>query len=388
MAEKTLWTYRDAVDQLLDLADASESPRTLRNAKRAVIEAYRKVTQANKWAYYERQGRFSTVAQQTTGTVVYTHSSRTVTLTGATWPDDVIDYRIVINDRHYDIDTRTSSTAIVLSTIANPGADVSSTTYVLYKARYPLPVNFRQMVEFIDLTQDFPLPMKSTTQQVYSYLTDEVTPDQPLAYAVTNTGELLNQMSVEMIPPPDIARDYVFLYVAAPRDLRLFEYSAGTVAGTATESTVTITGGSLPLGCEGSVMRLSASSTKPTSPVGRFTDSLDNPYQEQRVIVSRDSATTATLDAPLGYTYSGAGYTISDPLDVDYDVMGSAVLRMAEAMFAKDQNWGDRNERLAYAVRELSDAKALDYRQTKYAPKFGQHTWDDRHYRQTEPEKP
>ena len=343
MAEHTLFTFQDSIQHLLDAnQNTSTTGRFLRMAKRAVLEAYNDLAYATRWQYYIRRHQFQSVGNQTTGTIAYTHSTRIVTLTGATWPTDAYLYRLVIDDIPFDIESYESSTTIKLSPTSNPGSDVASgTTYNLWRQTYPMPIGFRKFASaLVDLDQEYNLSNMTQKHGLEHDLVQFDSPNTPYSFTVTNDGEYYDVMSLRLHPPPDAARDYMFLYEAEPRPLRIYLYNTGTASISASSASLTIAGGTLPTNCEGSVIRFGDASNEPDGLFGSVGDT-DNTFVEQRVILSRDTTTTATLDSAVTNTYSSVKYTISDPLDLDYSVMLTAFRRLAEYHYAVLQRYDD-----------------------------------------------
>lgn len=365
--ESTVQTFQDAVDHLRDSYEMDSTDRLIRNIKRAILTAYRDIPNYSKWNYYVRRRLFTTEASYSTGTITYDHTGgtyeRELTLASGTWPSNASTYRVIISDVHYDIDERKSNSVVTLSPNNNPGADVAAgTTYNSYRSEYPLPVDFRKICHLYDLDNEHEIrPVGNDVQHAESiYYYD--TPQTPWNYSIRNTGEYVGGLSIVFSPPPDSARSYDFLYEAAPRPLKIYKYSTGTVATTGTA--LTVTGGTLPLDCEGSVIRFSADTTEPTSVIGSLISgtATDNPFTSQRIIVSRDSGTTATLDTALDSDVSGVAYTISDPIDMEWGAMYTAFLRWAEAELERLENMETRREAEEKAIQSLKLARESDQR--------------------------
>ena len=89
MARVNLFTYKDGVDHVLDFLGAAVSNEAKRDAKRAILAAYREFCAVRRWTYFMAQGRLVTVAPYSTGTITYTHTGgtyeRQVTLATGTW---------------------------------------------------------------------------------------------------------------------------------------------------------------------------------------------------------------------------------------------------------------------------------------------------------------
>lgn len=341
--------------------------------RRAVEEAYRELALQGYWSYYRRRTIISTVASQQTGTISYTHSTRTITLTGGTFPSGSQAYRLIIGNAHYDIESNPSNTTLVLPTASNPGDDVASgTAYTLYKSEYTLPVDFRRIIGLYDITQRRMLePIEDSTEQMLQNAA-LWSPGVPLYYSIRNTGETLDRLSLIFTAPPVSVRSYDIMYDARPRPFAIPEkYSTGTVSITGGATSLTGSGTVFPSGCAGCVIRLSANAAdEPTGAFGSKIDDedVDNPYDFQASILSRGSDTALTLAEAPTSSYSAVKYSISDPIDIEDGAMYSAFLRMAEASYSRIMGYEDRAEREAAAMRAVllakeSDKRAIDRRQ-------------------------
>lgn len=366
-------TYQDAIEYLADAFDHDLSARNERNMRRAVEEAYRELPLQAYWTYYRRREVLNTVPSQSTGTISYTHSTRTVALTGSTFPSGVEKYRLIIGNAHYDIESRTSSTAIVLPELSNPGADVASgTAYTLYKSEYILPENFRRMIAMYDITQRRLIePVEDSTEQMLQNAA-LWSPGVPLYYAIRNTGEVVDRLSVIFSAPPSSARGYDLMYDAKPRAFGVpWKYSTGTVSVSDGGTAVTGSGTSFPSNCAGCVIRFSVNSAdEPTGPYGSVVagNHVDNPYVFQTTISSYTSGTSVTLADAAPQAFSGVSYTISDPIDIEDGAMFTAFLRLSEAKYASLMNYDKAEKREEAALRALilakeSDKRTMDKRQ-------------------------
>lgn len=332
-------TYQDAVEYLTDQFDVDRASRIQRNVRRAVEEAYRELPQQAYWSYYRRRAIINTVASQTTGTVVYTHSTRTVTLTGTTWPTTAAKYRIKIGAAHFDIESYTDTTNIVLPSTSNPGVDVASTTYTLYRNEYPLPTTFRRSLGLVDTTNTRPISILTDADEQALQLGGEGTPGSPNFACIRNTGETTGGLSLVFNCPPNSAIAYDLLFDATPREFVLPEkYSTGTVSVSSGATALTSSGATFAANVAGCVLRLSENaSDEPTGPFGALIDGVDvnNPYSFQTIVKTRDSSSTLTLQDAATAAYSAVKYTLSDPLDIEDGAMLTAFWRLAELSYAR-----------------------------------------------------
>jgi hypothetical protein len=360
-------TYQDAVEYLTDTFDHDRSSRQRRNMRRAVEEAYRELPQVASWSYYRRTAIVNTVASQSTGTIEYTHSSRTVTLTGSTFPTTAAAYRLIISDTHYDIESYTDSTHVVLSANSNPGADVAaSTEYQLYKNEYLLPVGFRRLLGIWDMSQNRPVTVVDARSEHALRLGDDGTPGTPHGVVVKNTGETTGRMSLVFTPPPNSAASYDLLYEATPRPFVLPEkHSTGTISISSGATAVTGSGTAFPANCAGCVLRVTTNTLQePTGPYGALIDGedVDNPYSFQSVVLSRGSTTALTLVDSADQAYTDAKYSLSDPLDIEDNAMYTALLHLSAAKYAQMMSYKDFPDRMAMAMQSLGYAREFDSR--------------------------
>lgn len=359
-----VWTYRDAVDHVLDAFQSEQSPRNQRNARRAVLEAYRDIAEHRVWSYFNRRGSVTTVASQSTGTITYVHSTRTVTLTGATFPTNARYYELIISGIRYDIDTYVDSTHVTLTVASNPGADISTdTTYLLYRDTYPLPDDFMQMGTLVDATNSG-RPMQLVSVDFILRSNRSVrSAGIPLFYAVTKVAENQGGLGIIFSPTPNSARTFDFMYQARPRALQTEMYCTGLASVTSGSADVTgnasTAWASKHAGC---VLRLSADGVSlPTSLAGSPNNDL-NPCAAQGVVYSVGGVSAITLAESATQTLSNVKYTLSDPLDLEPGAMHTAFLRMAELAYAIIGGREDASIRRKRAEEALYNACAADNR--------------------------
>lgn len=363
-----LWTFRDLTEHVVDVfAGQDAAPRTWRNARRAVDAAYAKLPTMRAWKYYERTVRIATVASQTTGTLVYRHTGgayeRMVTLTGATWPTDVRLYGLLIGRDRYAIDDYKSSTVLTLTEALNPGADLASTSYTLYRDTYPLPDYFLQMGSLIDVSSGVrklsQVPKDRVLLANHGLLTG-----LPAMYSIGESPHYAGGLAVQFAPTPTTARVYDAVIRAKGRALKYEKEYTGTVTLTAGSAAVMGASTTFEAGMAGAILRVSSDTSQlPTGPMGSIEASeLDNLYAEQFVIKSVTDATNLTLETPAVSAYAATKYTISDRLDFEADSMLVYFQRLCEAQFARIEGREDRREREQAAEKEFFDAAASDNR--------------------------
>lgn len=354
MASTEILTYQDLTERLLDgpFGQLTRDGRNVRLAKRAVIRAMRDLPSFHKWTYYERLNKFTTVAPQTTGTIQYDHADhasgeRVLLLTGTTWPTNAYLYNIIIGTATYDVSAYIDTTTIQLAPNNNPGADIAAgTSYNLYRNLYPAPVDMRRCSDPVDLARGETLTPVEPKEGI-QILVGSYQPQQETHYTVRNADNYFGALVFEVIPPPNTARRYDYVYERAARPMLTEKYSTGTVTATANDTTIAGTATVFSSAHVGAIIRISANGTsEPTAPEGYL--DVDNPYVgSQRSIMSVTNATTLVIDQPISAstTYTDVKYTISDPLDVEPHAMLSAAEKLAISYFAEDLGRGDEKER-------------------------------------------
>ncbi len=363
---------QDIVEQLLDQWDETADARNKRLIRQAVLRAYRDLPNKTRWKYFDRRDTLLTSPAQSTGTIAYDHTGganeRQVTLTGSTWPADADFGRIIINDVHYNVSTRVSDTIITLEINNNPGADIAAgSTYQWYRSVYPLPVGFRKMGHIFDVQNEHEIALVTTDVHHAASIHFYDSPDTPWQAAIRNAGEYYNTMSLEFGPPPSSARYYDFVWEASPRDLLIEKYSTGTVSITINTTTLTLSGGTFPTSCVGSVVRLGTTANEPTSVIGSPIprgSGTNEPFVLQRTIVARNSGTEVVLDAVSPATHTAVKFTISDPLDIDISAMFTALYRLAEYEFARYTRMEGLRQIEADFRQSLIEAMEADQRHT------------------------
>lgn len=356
-----VWTYRDAVDRLLDIFADDESERVIRQCRAAVQQAARRLPLFHEWKCFKRRAVINTVAAYTTGTVAYTHSSRTLTLTDGTWPSWAAFGEVKIDNVVYQVESRTSDSAIVLEPNSNPGANIASgASYSLFRSRYPLPVDFRRLDDMYRSDRGGPLSTTTPEAVFGQVMAGYGTTGSPLQLTVFSDPKYLGGQAVQFSPGPNSAISVMFQYWRGMRQLRTLQYSTGTASASTTA--LTISGGVLTDLHVGCLIRMSSDgSTAPTSLLGNRSDVL-NPAAHEAVIVARSSTTEATLDAAPSSALSAVLFTISDPIDLDSPVMWDAFLKLAVWEYSSITNRKDEPKHRANFYEALNIARDADRR--------------------------
>ncbi len=330
MSEVTtrLFTYSDCLEHARDYLGASVANDAMRDARRCVQSAYRNFAAMCNWSYYYTQGRIVTNASYDTGTVVFDYTGgtyeRMLTLTDGTWPSWAYLGTVRIGEVDYEVADLKTSTILTLAANSNPGDDVASTSYTLFRDAYPMPIDFQAADEILVSNRQGLLNYVHPSE----WLDDQnnmPSPSLPDVYSFMSDPNYYGTMAVRFSPPPDDNYSLDFIYKRRPRPLLIHEYSAGTATITLATDTVAGTGTNWRDNHIGSIIRFSeVAGSLPTGITG------DNPFEIQRTIVSVESATAITLDRVVPQTFTNAKYTISDPVDIEDGAMLTGLLREIE----------------------------------------------------------
>lgn len=328
-----MWTYRDAVQHVLDIGGASTDGTAKTLAKTAVQLVYRELSTISEWSYFRKTARLVIEAAYSTGTIEYDNSGgaseRLITLTSGTWPTWTARGQIYISGIWYDVATRESSTTLTLGSTANPGADVASgTSYTLSRSRYTMPVDYRAGSRLVDLERSWTLDYVTPQTLNLAKVTRESSND-PRMYTIINDPDYVGALAVEVYPPPLSQRVFDYVYMRRQLPMSIEGYETGTVAITAASASVVGTGTAWTSAMIGSVIRLGDTSDVPTGIQGL------TPFIEERIVTAVGSATTLTLDTAVTNTYSAAKYVISSLVDMDEAVMLPAFITGCEAVYAR-----------------------------------------------------
>src|SRR6185369_427784 len=102
-----LYTWKDLIDQLVDILGANPGAEAHRAAKQASLTALRNLASASRWMYYFDRFRIVTVAPYLTGTVAYDQTGgayeRVMTLTDGVWPSWAAQGTLLIDNINYEV---------------------------------------------------------------------------------------------------------------------------------------------------------------------------------------------------------------------------------------------------------------------------------------------
>lgn len=332
-------TYSDLIEHAVDCLGGAADNREQSFIRRAVFNAFQRIAYHPRgWRYYIRRARVNLNALYSTGTVAYTASTRTLTLTDGIWPSWAALGEIRINSVIYEVESRTSDSVIVLKELNAPAANISSTTYELFQSIYPLPADFQDVL--IVESQNNWFQRYVTPEQWFTMQRTHGATGTPQYWTVLgdNNASTYGRKAIHVYPSPTSAEPLEFLMRRTPREMRYSGQETAAFTGTITISAgaaaVTGTNTTFAARMVGSVLRVTDGASVPTGLGGL------EPYTEEFVIAARSSATAITLASNAVSAYSGAKFRISDVVDAA-DCMIPAIKRAVEYELAILNNKSD-----------------------------------------------
>jgi hypothetical protein len=357
------------VEHLLGMKGLNAGSEADRRAKSAVLQALQEIANAHNWTYLYQHTRLNLSEPYSTGTITFQVSAGTypnqVTLASGTWPAWAEHGILRIAELNYTIDRRVSDSIVTLTSATAPAANIAAlTTYTLYRDTYTLPEDFvagdRAYAEGSWGALEYIPPSGILQATRYSSNSSNA----PHWFTILGDPQMPNRLALKLYPYPDTANTIDFIYKRRPRQVTIFDYTAGTVTVDASAgATRTITGSSTAWQAQmlGSVIRVySSNQAHPTSLVGQY------PYVVERNVSVVDSATGITTDDTMDDSYSAVRYRISDPIDIEDGIMMEAFRRCCEKEMDILCQSKEQSRSQALYTQAIIRAKEADSRQFRH----------------------
>lgn len=308
-----------------------------------------------EWAYYQGQYQIQIDAPYTTGTVTFDSTTRRFTLTGGTWPDWANYGSIRISTKDARVLRRISDTVIEIEATSPFVDDIASaTTYTMYRAEYPIPMNIRKMgylffAETPYLTLDYVPPLEFVSKVTHLF------GNVPRIFTVQKDRTLLDGLTVNFWPYPTRAYTCRFNFIRMPTEVTIWSESTGKVTVAEGSTAVSGIGTAFDDLHEGCILRIGRDGTNvPTPRYGLY------PFREEALIDTVASSTSLALRHPASYATTAMKYLISSMIDIEYQIMHSTFIQQCYVELAKVRKLPDKDLATLIQVRdrELEDAKA------------------------------
>lgn len=293
------------------------SAAALRRIKEAMRSALHMVQNDCPSDYSLKHSRLRFVAPDTTGTVTYDHTGgtyeRQLTLASSTWPSDVVDYSLLLDDLVCDVESRISDTVITLDLNLNPGADLAAgTTFTLYKRYYRLPDDFGETDSFFGEQLTW-IGQYVTMGELLGLNRAYGETGSPRCYSIGGIPDQVGARGLFLYPGADETTTWDYIYRRIPREIRYTGHESNTATLTvdSTSTTVAASAATFTSAMVGSVIRISNTATAPTGLTG------PSAWTDERLIHTYTDSTHVVVDRVPSFSGSGKGFVVTDPIDID-----------------------------------------------------------------------
>lgn len=316
----------DLVDHVLQYAGKDMNRDTCRAALGAARQACSQLAQKWNWNWFRTTVTIPLDDIYQTGTVQYVASTRTLTLTGGTWPSWAVYGAVKLNDIDYEVATRTSGTVLVLKSTSAPDEDISTdTTYLIRRYAYQLPENFDSIhsavtqpdgliICYRDMDESNAIWQQYYGAQSYTVAADRLAPGRSIIQ-ISPTVTTTNSIQVSYKRKLSLLRYDNF---STPDESRVAVASA-TVTGDMTVFKSDMVG---------QVFRASADDMD--YPTGEFGNNL---YAHESIISAVGGSTSLTLETAITDALTRSKYVVSSLIDARPGPMVEYLFRETEKQF-------------------------------------------------------
>ena len=359
----------------------------LRDCRKAVVESYREITEAHRWPYLFAEAAITApprIFGVTLGAAQFTANSTAFTITPAPavslvgYSIRAVPWAVGFSAR---IVAQTSPGAYTLDAPSfgwgTPSVSPPTTEYELYQDQILLPGDFVEMGEVYAFANGNYRPLEFVRPETwYHVATSWCDPtDYPRHYTVAGDALIPGVLTLKFWPNADWATTVRFGYRRRPRPIgfNVLGANKGTVSIVADSATVQAQGTTTLPPAIGSILRLSADATPPTSDVGSVAGY--NPPAYEARIVAVPAPGQLTVDRPCPVALTGVAYTIGAVVDIDQGTMIEALLRCAEKNVSRLRKSKSIDE--TEAAYQIAIDKARAAASPSYARRYA---GDDHHH--------
>lgn len=310
-------TAKDLQDTLINMVGGNADNESVTDIRQAIRQALRMVSAEHAWPYYHDYMHLNTNEVYDTGTITYTASTRTVTLSGGTFPTWAASGVLIIDTYHCRVQTRTNGTTLVIRSDDAPVDDFTG-DFTIYQYQYSLTSDYN-IYKFGKIQVDQSNWLEYVPPSIFE--TDIrrqalTTGGRPRWFTISRSIALTGRNVISLWPYPTTELRLRMGYIRHPMDILTWDYQTGQVATTASSASITGTGTVFASRHVGSLLRTySDRLNAPTSRDGLY------PPVDESVISAYTSATSITTTDEMTTTASDVAYVISDLLDVDNTIM-------------------------------------------------------------------
>jgi hypothetical protein len=344
-------TFSDIVARLTgSLLGGDPSDGALRDAKQAVLDAYRDLAVLHSWSYLMRYGVIYTETPLAYTTVSYDPATRTLTNSDSEFPVWAADGSVLIDDVDYLVESATATTITLPASHYHGVAFSDGTPVQLRKGDFLLPADF--MVQDYSAVKVGQIGYVHPRELVSSRAKHPSRLGVPRSFTITGHEKYRGREALRIWPYPDTRTEVAFLYKRRPRQLRVHEARlTASVDGFAVSSS-----GEFSVGWGGETIRFGTAAEYPTDVLG------SNPAAFEADFSYLTSTSAAVLSEEAPSPIVGAKCLVSSPLDIDEGSMLSVLIRMAEYQLSISRQLKNHQQIRAEYLMALERARGADSR--------------------------
>ena len=307
-------------------------------------------------------------------TCSYDATTRVATIDSGTWPTWALYGFVVLDGRRPQITAVSDDlTEITLDENAPTSNSLTGTAVEIARDNYELPTGARKNFDLLNTRdQTSPWVVRYVPEQFVTFIDrtfywrySSTTADLPLPYfddpqffTIGRDDRYDSGYSIRFAHIPDSSYPYSFSYFREPRQLK--HYKKVAVVDVSSNTVTFPSDFVVTADMEGSVIRISENSNEPTSLWGSPETDL-NPFEYQRVLTNVTTGAGGTADLEGGGDdVTARSAVVSDPLDIDYEVMQSMFTAAVDSLFAQRQQREDAGNLEMMFRREVGLAKEYD----------------------------
>jgi hypothetical protein len=323
------FTAQDVVDHLLTTTGGGAQDGEHRAVRQAVIHGVREVLQTRQWLWHTKTGYFTTQRISTTATAITSGSNQ---ITVASAAGMVVGRLLEVPTAYFPHPVRitaVSGTTVTLDSAASKTKGAETVT-LLVQTYYDLPANLKDIDALVTDTVGT-LHCYITPQEWQRLETNTRGSGEPYYYTIMRSDVSPDRYQVRFVGVPQNATVVHYTYRYIPKIVKYMGYEPVCRKGVVAVSSISVTGTGteFPADSAGAMFRFGTASTE-ADPIGAL-----SPFQQERTIGSRQSATALTLSTPITGSISGTvKYAISDVIDCSPQ-MYTAVLSATEMWYAR-----------------------------------------------------
>jgi hypothetical protein len=363
-------TAEDLQRVLVNYLGGQVDDQAVEDVRLAIRMGMDEVAKEHEWPYYLNHNNFTLDAPYSTGTVAFVYATRTLTLTGGTWPTWAVYGTVRIAGKEARVKTRQSNTVLILEDDSELLDDVDAgTSFAIGRGEYPLPGRFLKMTRIFFDDRKSTADYRSAADFQRNRRPTITRTAFPAVYTVKEDKNVPGGLVVEVWPAPSRAMSATYSALRYPDEIAVWEEYAGRITVVGAAVGIAGTGTAFTSQHEGAVLRIARDQERPSHADG------NNPFAEEVLIDTVTDDDTATAKTAFAASRGPVKYIISSRIDLHEPTMRSVLVHRCYFELTRIRKLEAKIIEGAAASYNLalSDAKsaAKPSRATSYAGNFG-----------------